>query len=169
MPAENSTNSRVLLVGVVYAAANGQLTFSGAVTLKPPITQDLELKIIPEPPEPTTVKGSSGSMTVSPDGQSANITVTLTEPGEKVKLSFNVENTGGLDALISDVITDNPNAEIKILDESDYTDLKGESVKAGEFVFLSAVDIVVGWPVGVDVADYSKPFEFTIKLEYEQE
>ena len=154
----------VLIAGVVYAAATGQLVFNGMVTLN--AGQNVELIIVPDDDPDPTAKGSTGSMTVSSDGQSADIEVNLIEPGESVTLSFQVENTGDLPALINAITTTNTNAEIVI--SGDYTEIEGETVDIGETFPLFPVDITVTWPGSGDAETDAGTYSFTIELDYEQ-
>ena len=150
----------LLLVGFVYAAITGTLIFNGNVTLG----ADLELTIVPTTATATTSGGSTGTMTLI-DGQNAEIDVNLTEPGESVTLSFKVENTGSLDALINGITTANTNTEFVI--SGDYTDLDNEVVAVGTFFPLTEVDITVTWPITGDANTDAGDYTFTITINYE--
>ena len=150
----------VLLVGFAYAALSGTLTFNGNVTLG----GNVELEIVPTTSSDSTAGGSTGTMTLI-DGQNADIDVTLTAPGESITLSFQVQNTGTLDALINGITTTNPNSEFTIT--GDYTDLDGETVAVGATEPLLPVDITVTWPSTGDPNADAGDYTFTITLDYE--
>ena len=155
----------LLTSGVVYAALNGMLTFSGTAELLPP-PPPVRLDIIPAEDPEQTVLGSTGTMTVAADGQSADIAVVLAAPGESITLSFKVENVGEMDALIKAITTTNDNDEIVI--SGDYVDLEGQTVEVDETFPLSPVDITIEWPTGGEWAEDAGTCEFTIILNYEQ-
>ena len=150
----------IILMGFVYAAITGTLIFNGNVALG----ADLELTIVPTTASASTSGGSTGTMTLI-DGQNAQVDVNLTEPGESITLSFKVENTGSLDALINGITTTNTNSEFVI--SGDYTDLDNEVVAVGTFFPLTEVDITVTWPSSGNANTDAGNYTFTITINYE--
>ena len=150
----------VLLTGFAYAALTGTLTFNGNVTLG----ADLELTIVPDAPFVSTAGGSTGAMTLI-NGQTAQIDVMLTAPGESVTLSFQVENTGGVDALIGTFVLSNTNSQFVIT--GDYRDLEGETVAVGATEPLTPVDITITWPSTGDATADAGNYTFTLAVDYE--
>ena len=91
----------VLIVGGVYAALSGVLSFEGEANLGDvaPPDENLLLELYENNiPMDASDPESGGTMTISEDRQTAYFTVDLSEPGSEVIFSFDVRNTGTLDA-----------------------------------------------------------------------
>ncbi|MCL2054741.1 MAG: CalY family protein [Oscillospiraceae bacterium] len=93
----------VLVVGGVYAAATGVLSFEGVANLnESPVDNDLLLELYENDITVNSNDGSTGTMEISADRQTAHFTVDLLAPGSEVFFSFDVRNTGTLDAFLYD-------------------------------------------------------------------
>ena len=151
----------VLITGTAYAALNGALNFNGTATLG----VNVDLSFVAVNDSDSTDNASSGTMTFAPDGQSATIEATLSEPGESLTFSFRVENTCDLPVEITSYnITNDPEIEIG----GTFEDLIGEVITAGDTDALPfPAKITVTWPDEAGAADNDgKDCTFTITLNY---
>ncbi|MCL2013505.1 MAG: hypothetical protein FWG69_00800 [Oscillospiraceae bacterium] len=154
----------VIIMGVVYAAASGTLTFNGTATMG----ADCELWILPEIAQPELPNGSEGTMVVNSGGQSATITVDLKEPGDTLTFQFSVQNSGARDAKITAATlnTGISNPDLALAVGGTYTDLANHTIATGQTV--TGYTITVGWSDNEAFEDIdSGTYTFTIELPYE--
>ena len=152
----------ILIAGVVYAAANGQLTFDGNVRLFPPtLDQDAKLIIIPaEDPKPTP-NGSKGGMRVVSDDR-AEIEVEIHAPDKSVAVSFQLKNDGKVPVVINAVRPINENPDIFAIG-GDYDEFDGYRIEPGETEPLTSFAIEV-----ISKQAYADDkYTFTIEMDYE--
>ena len=150
----------VMVATAVYAAVGGALDIGISVTLAP----NVRLEIVPYADFDILPNGSTGSMTVAPDGQTATITANLLEPGDEIFFAFGVENTGSGDAEITAVNlaqTVGPSNNAVVFTGS-YQSASG-IVPFGDEV--GPFDIYIRWDPAVANADGD--YEFTISLAYD--
>jgi hypothetical protein len=160
----------VLITGAVYAAGTGVLTFTGTADLGV-LDLDLELEITASSLDgvSTDADGSSGSMVVA--GELATFTVDLAEPGSEVVFTFNVENVGSLDALLT-MFTINSDSHGADLDDileftgSFETDLEFESIAVGDSI--DDVTLGIKWK-DTATAFAEESVEFTLTIAYMQD
>jgi len=146
----------VFVTGGVYAAASGVLTFQGVAYLNEPvITDELKLELYDSKTQPNAISNdgiSTGTMTITPDRQTANITVNLKEPGSEVFFTFDVKNTGTLDAYLFEFEQNSKTHGddlSKILEfTGSYTNLEDTIIKSGNDV----TDLTFGvkWKEGAE-------------------
>jgi hypothetical protein len=106
-------------------------------------------------------------MTVSPDGQTATITVEIKEAGDELEFEFQVRNTGNTDAEVTAVNTAvdvaNPDGALTLggtyVDFLDVDDV----ILAGQV--SDVYTIIVGWDIAFDDLTEGE-YEFTISLPY---
>jgi len=156
----------VLIVGVVYAAASGVLTFNGTANLANlgPTDYDVKLEIVDVVEPDTLPNGSTGTMVISSDGQTATIECDLKEPGDELEFKFKVENTGDDKALMTvvPITVDNP----AVAFDGTYLDLTGESLDGGDT--SGEYTLIVEWDdQHDDQAGETVTFSFTIDYEYD--
>jgi len=154
----------VTIVGVAYAATSGTLVFNGTASLG----ADVVLEIEPVQDSDDNANGSTASLSVSPDGQTATIIAEIKMPGDEMQLSFLVRNTGDTDAEVTSVDTvfgaGNPDAALTI--NGDYQNflVANSRISAGQFT--NEYTIVVGWDADSEFDDSAGEYEFTISLPY---
>ncbi|MCL2085989.1 MAG: hypothetical protein FWH05_00145 [Oscillospiraceae bacterium] len=94
----------VFISGGVYAATSGVLAFKGVANLnEAAIVNDLMLELHDSKTQPNAISNdglSTGTMSITPDRQTADIVVNLDKPGSEVFFTFDVKNTGTLDAYL---------------------------------------------------------------------
>jgi uncharacterized repeat protein (TIGR01451 family) len=154
----------VTIVGVAYAATSGTLVFNGTASLG----ADVVLEIDPIIHAPGNANGSTGIMTVSPDGQTATISVEIKVPGDELEFTFQVQNTGDTDAEVTAVNTviDSANSDAALTLGGNYVDFLDvdDIILAGQ---VSGVySIIVGWDDDPEFDDSAGEYEFTISLPY---
>jgi len=129
----------VFVTAFAYAAA-GTLTFNGTVKLEAflkvdiinPLVQNAAGTVLPNDgtPRPGT-NPSWGTMTISPDGQTATISATLTSPNDQMTFFFDLKNNGQLDA--------------ELLDNASNTGLTFVPTGANAATFATAVNVSTDW------------------------
>jgi len=101
----------VFVTGGVYASASGVLTFDGVAKLNESvITDELGVKIV-SPYICKTTGNSTGTVTVSEDGQTMTMTAYLDKPGDTVGFGYKVKNTGTVDAYLGKCKIESPNGD----------------------------------------------------------
>jgi len=154
-----------LSVGAAYAAISGTLQFNGDVTLghagSVSFNTDISLQIVPIVSNPIYEYDtrSYGTMTVSPDGQSATFTALIAEPGHTLGFTFEVHNTGTHDTFIDRIIFSSNGALILA---GDFMNLEGEIIPVGGSSFPHA--IIIGWDAYTP--DLDGNVSFTIGMDY---
>ena len=168
----------IMTLGVAYAASVGFLRFDVTAELN----LDLHLEIVNESYLVTELDAARPTTTtvdidVAADGRSAEIHIDFMLPGDIVTISFDVENTGVIDAELQSItfIDDsaNPNTgavtiamPIVGLDASDLPVNVPAALGAASTV--GTYDIVITWNAGVAITDDTETiFTFRIDLNYD--
>ena len=127
----------VLIVGGVYAALSGILSFEGEANLGEIVPPDKDLLLeLWENNTPMNASDaeSSGTMKISEDRQTAYFTVDLNEPGSEVIFSFDVRNVGTVNAYLYDFNYNSdthPNITDIIEFTGTYVDMENQIVDVG--------------------------------------
>ena len=97
----------ILLIGVVYAAITGALNFGGTARLT-----NTKLIIVDEA---ITDKTANESIFVNVPKDTLTFTVHLDKPNDTRYVTFKIENTGNVDAVLGKLDTELPEAETGIV------------------------------------------------------
>jgi hypothetical protein len=158
----------LLITGAVYAVGTGVLTFTGTADLG---DLDLELEITTTNLSgiSTVTDGSNGTMVVA--GELATFEVELTNPGSEVTFTFNVENSGTLDAFLIKFDMNSGSHGVALDNILEFT---GSFLSDLEFQPLAVGDSIDNVTLGVKWKDSALSYaqetiEFTLSIAYMQD